>query len=100
MTVRTIGKVMWSPLMEGVSQNQFTDLAISLARKRLHTPPLQLADEEAKVFEAGKSYSKDSAVAEVLIGTLSTAASVYLEIYPDYAGTASWDTALGGFTRG
>jgi hypothetical protein len=99
LSVRTIGKVMWSPLMVGMSQNQFTDLAISLARRRLHGKLAILQAEEEKILDQCVALTKDDAVANVAYGTLSTAASVYLEIYPDYNGNTSWDTALGGFQR-
>jgi hypothetical protein len=98
-TVRTIGKVLWSPLFKGVTQNLFTDMALRYTRKRLHSPQSNLTAEEELIRNECNTLTANPEVGSVLYGTLATAASVYLEIYPDYTGNPAWDTALGGLPR-
>jgi len=93
-SVRTVGRVMWSPLMKGVSQNQFIDLAIKLARLKLHPDP-NISDPDAYILVQIQRITQDTSVEAVVQTTASSAASVYLEIYPDYAGINSWDAAFG-----
>jgi hypothetical protein len=95
-TIRTAGRVMWSPLMKGVTQNQFIDLAIKLARRRLHPNSLSTKSPDEEFENQVKNLVKDEKIAALVYTTASIAANVYLEIYPDYVGNSAWDTALGG----
>lgn len=95
LSVRTIGKVMWSPLMKGVSQNTFVDGAIGLARQRLHRNKPNMGDPEATFLAWVMNLCQDSNIANLVIATGSAAASTYLEVYPDYTGNNAWDAAFG-----
>jgi len=94
--VRDVGKVLWSPLM-GVTQNTFVDLAIRLARNRLHPRGESISEIEDSLEQHLVALNLTEAGFGVTRATLNIAASVYLEIYPDYAGNTSWDSAFGGF---
>jgi hypothetical protein len=100
LSVRTIGKVMWSPLFSDVSQNTFVDKALHIAHKRFDpTPGEDLSEEEGKICKDLPGLCKTTEGKAAIVGTLSLTANIYLEIYPDFAGTASWDSAIRGASR-
>jgi hypothetical protein len=91
LSVRTIGKVLWSPLIKGFTQNVFIDMCFSQARSLIErgkgkkgpdflTSQLDSeTDPEMKSLLAGASSS------------INQAASVYLEVYPEHTDKESWN---------
>jgi len=90
-SVRTVGKVMYSPLC-GLTRNDFTDTVIKevnsiLSGRGSRTARIISANEastEARVVELVAK----SRVAEPFV---TAAASVYLEVIPDRRGNTAWD---------
>jgi hypothetical protein len=92
-SVRTVGKVLWSPVY-GIPQSDFIESAIRYGRNKI-SKVNSLNDEEDKLLDLLKRVIKEEEKIRPCYGALSTAATVYLEIYPDHAGTPAWDAALG-----
>jgi hypothetical protein len=92
-SVRTVGKVLWSPTY-GLPQSDFIESAIRYGRNKI-SQSVRLNDEEDKLLDFLKRVIKEEEKIRPCYGALSTAATVYLEVYPDHAGTPAWDAALG-----
>jgi len=92
-TIRSIGKVMWSPLCTGMSRNTFTDIAMREARavvtgggssiaRRINTlSDMEHPPEELNVLTNAQSF-------------LLAASSCYLEVIPEKRGNPAWDGAF------
>jgi hypothetical protein len=94
-SVRTIGKVLWSPVFTGITQNQFVDLVMRNAYSMLDR------DRDKTYYDAQLSKMANDGVPgtqlnnfAALSGAVAQATQVYLEIIPDHRGNPTWDSVF------
>jgi hypothetical protein len=89
-SVRTIGKVMYSPLIRGLTKNTFIDLVIrevnGILRNRGSLVATRIAQLAAVNPQPAELETLTNAESYVTI-----AAQTYLEIIPDRRGNSTWD---------
>jgi hypothetical protein len=94
-TVRTIGKVLWSPEYLGFNRTQFAEHAMAQARSlHLREPNNYLARETERLSAAGQNPTNLQCWRDV-IPHFNQAAQIYLEAIQENQGNASWDAAFG-----
>jgi len=91
-SVRTIGKILWSPLYK-VSQSEFVEASLKLARNKLSKNSNMEKIEDSILTNLYK-LGLDSKTSSEIYSSISSAATVYLEIYPDHEGSPAWDAAI------
>jgi hypothetical protein len=93
-SVRTIAKVMYSPLSEGLDISNWTNLVMGEARlTNLRQETLYqtiMAKERANV-----ALSANDRLFLEHYPSIKTAVQVYMEIIPDRTGNSAWDTTFG-----
>jgi hypothetical protein len=91
-SVRTIGKVMWSPIIMGYNKNQFIDLTIKEVNGQNQRGKSYIGSLMVKA-----SNDEDEDLEELLKGVepfVAIAAQTYLEILPDRRGNPAWDAVF------
>jgi hypothetical protein len=92
-SVRTIGKVLWSPNM-AISTNEFIDLVIkntnSMLDKSVKSAYIDVILSELR--DKGQAQKHDQIAAS--IGAINQATTVYLEVLPDKRGNSTWDAVF------
>jgi hypothetical protein len=92
-SVRTIGRVLWSPLM-GCTQNEFISEAMKLASE-LYSSKVTITQAAATYlggWATAPQKSQDQAKQDW--ASIEQAAQTYLEVIPDRSGNAAWDAAF------
>jgi hypothetical protein len=91
-SVRTIGKVLWSPTL-GVTQTEYVEASLKLARFKL-TRPSELDDLEEKIMEGFQRTLQDEIKVRTVISSLFNTSTVYLEVFPDHESSPTWVAAI------
>jgi hypothetical protein len=94
-TVRTIGKVLWSPEYLGFNRTQFTEHAMAQARSlNIREERNYVSRETERMGAAGQSPNALTFWRDV-IPHVNQAAQVYLDAIQENLGNPSWDAAFG-----
>lgn len=95
-SVRTIGKVLWSPLYVGTTQNEFTDLVMRNANSMLRREGNVLPYLDTLLIAARNNPAMREEVErlESIMAPVGQATQVYLECIPDHQGNQAWDSVF------
>jgi hypothetical protein len=93
-SVRTIGKVMWSPLYEGTSQNEFADIVMRNANSMLQRNGLPYIDVLLNAARDVPARRQEYERLEAIMAPVGQATQVYLECIPDHQGNQAWDSVF------
>jgi hypothetical protein len=91
-SVRTIGKVLWSPTL-GVPQTEFVEVSLKLARTKL-TKSSELDNLEKKIVDDLTKVFQDDVKVKTAVSSLFNASTVYLEVFPDHESNPAWVAAI------
>lgn len=92
-SVRTIAKVMWTPQC-GLSQTQFADITMSVAKSK-NVQEEDIFSRYDYYVSNGESLSEEQLKVMNSRAWVNEATEVYMEIIPDRAGSAAWDSTFG-----
>jgi len=91
-SVRTIGKVMYTPVVQGFTKNQFVDLVVKEVNSKLSDARFSYLSKMITKLETDKTAPSSELEKYVMVEPyVSLATSVYLEVIPDRRGNSSWD---------
>jgi len=88
--VRTIGKVMYTPLVVGLTRNEFVDYSIREANSRMKRQESFVARQLAAWADRDDRRDQYTQL-ELAQPFIVAAATVYIEVIPDRRGNAAWD---------
>jgi len=92
-TVRSIGKVMYSPLIKGYTRNEFIDFSIKETNSLRHKKGQSLMMRMRTAAHEHEDYDTEMLL-EGLSPYVTAAAQTYLEIIPDRSGNPAWDAVF------